>query len=247
MRSGAIPAKRHMTMGTAPATKCFYHKTVLMSGRTHRGRDRPTWHRYNRQPSSASEDEMLTQRRGRGFAVRQQSRRRFSLTWVGIAQQTAAPSAHKKKKEGRMKKCGGGATIRDTERRVQIDCTVCWLAAVRFVIKPLPRGACVRRKLQWWRKGTETRCGPHPPRLVVATTTPPRRSACSKDRRRQQRSVPSLSHWGATPPTPSLAHSPTEKTREQQRETRHVRRARSRKVSQRPPPPNKGSCTAQAQ
>ncbi|ESS63227.1 hypothetical protein TCDM_09007 [Trypanosoma cruzi Dm28c] len=49
-------------------------------------------------------------------------------------------------------------------------------------------------------------CGPHPSRLVVTPVTPSRQVACSKDRHRQRRSVSSLSHWGATPPTPSLAH-----------------------------------------
>ncbi|RNC51646.1 hypothetical protein TcCL_ESM11212, partial [Trypanosoma cruzi] len=51
-------------------------------------------------------------------------------------------------------------------------------------------------------------CGPHPSRLDVTPVTSSRQVACSKDCRRQQRSVPSLSHWGATPPTPSLASSP---------------------------------------
>ncbi|RNC54018.1 hypothetical protein TcCL_ESM08586, partial [Trypanosoma cruzi] len=89
-----------------------------------------------------------------------------------------------------------------------------WLTDIRMVVVQMPRGGCDCSGLRGRREGTETQCGPHPSRLTVTPVTSSRQIACSKDRRRQ-RSVPSLSHWSATPPTQPLASSLTKTTREQ--------------------------------
>ncbi|RNF08591.1 hypothetical protein TcG_09816 [Trypanosoma cruzi] len=83
-----------MAISTALAGKWFYHRAVLMPRKTNKDRDSTTWQRYNRRPSSAPKEEMVTLKRSGEFAVRKHLRRLSSLTWVGIAQQEAAPYAH---------------------------------------------------------------------------------------------------------------------------------------------------------
>ncbi|RNC55763.1 putative retrotransposon hot spot (RHS) protein [Trypanosoma cruzi] len=105
-----------------------------------------------------------------------------------------------------------------------------------MVVVQMPRGGCDCSGLRGRREGTETQRGPHPPRLTVTPVTSSRQTACSKDRHRhrQRRSAPSLSHWGATPPTQPLASSPTNTTREQRQKMRDARQARCRTASQLP-------------
>ncbi|RNF07207.1 hypothetical protein TcG_10388 [Trypanosoma cruzi] len=107
-----------------------------------------------------------------------------------------------------------------------------WLTAVRMVVVQMPRGGCDCSGLRRQREGPETQCGHHPSLLTVTPVTSSRQIACSKGRRRQQRSVPSLSHWSATPPTQSLASSPTNTTREQRKKMPHAWQECSRRVSQ---------------
>ncbi|RNC35064.1 hypothetical protein TcCL_Unassigned02088, partial [Trypanosoma cruzi] len=156
----------------------------------------------------------------------QQSMPRYSFTRVGIAQQAEAACTHgiAQRREQRSTAAAPGHGEKGP-CRLHSD----WLTDVRMVVVQMPRGCCDCNGLRRQREGTETRCGPHPSRLTVTPVTSSRQIGCSKDRRRQQRSVPSLSHWSATPPTQSLASSPTNTTREQRQKMRHAWQVRSRR------------------
>ncbi|KAF5220814.1 hypothetical protein ECC02_006109 [Trypanosoma cruzi] len=192
-----------------------------------------TWQRYDRQPSSASErrwrwwcgsgvesspapssQSVFSRSRESALHSRQRHHARTAYTTKG-----------KKKHGGSTWSRGKGSTpIVHSE----------WLTEVRMVVMQMPRGGCDCSGLRGRREGTETQCGPHPPRLTVTPVTSSRQIACSKDRRRQRRSVNSLSHWSATPPTQPLAPSPTSTTREQRQKMPHARQGRCRRVSQLP-------------
>ncbi|RNC41157.1 hypothetical protein TcCL_NonESM09302 [Trypanosoma cruzi] len=207
MQSGRIPGKKIHDHWHRSCNQMVLPQSSPDAVKDTQGpRHRTKWWRYIQRPSSAPKDKLLTWKRGGGFAVRQHSKRRSFLTWVGIAQQAAAPSAHtthtkRTNKEVRWRHSDtGDKSPRQLRGLFAHRRPVCNHAAVLQFVSLQEAGG--------WREGKKQRCGPHPYRLTVTPVTASRQVTCSKDCRTQQRSVPSLSHWGATPPTPSPVHSP---------------------------------------
>ncbi|EKG01250.1 hypothetical protein TCSYLVIO_007755 [Trypanosoma cruzi] len=202
-----------MTTGTASVTEWLHHMTIPMR-RRHTGAEaghvaalRPPVIKRVRKVLA------LVVRKWSGeLAGRQQTMRRFSFTRVSALHNKQRHHMRTALHKEGMKEHGGRTQSQKT--RAQTNCTVrlahksgWWLRRCHAV-----RVACDCSGRRGRREGKEMRCGPHPSRLTVTPVTSSRQIACNKDRRRQQRSAPSLSHWSATPPTPSLfPPSPTQR------------------------------------